>query len=52
MDLQPEMNGMEAMATIRNEFLDAKIIIVTTYESDVPGVMKRVPGLTCQNSVG
>jgi len=41
MDLQmPEMNGLEAMIAIRNEFPDAKIIILTTYESDVPGAMK------------
>jgi DNA-binding NarL/FixJ family response regulator len=36
MDLQmPVMNGLEAMVGIRNEFPDAKIIILTTYESDV-----------------
>ena len=41
MDLQmPEMNGLEAMATIRNEFPEAKIIILTTYASDVQGAMK------------
>ena len=41
MDLQmPEMNGMEAMAAIRTEFPDAKIIILTTYESDVQDAMK------------
>src|SRR5215472_16901258 len=41
MDLQmPEMNGLEAMVAIRKEFPNAKIIILTTYESDVQGAMK------------
>ena len=41
MDLQmPVMNGLEAMVGIRNEFPDAKIIILTTYEGDVQGTMK------------
>jgi DNA-binding NarL/FixJ family response regulator len=41
MDLRmPEMNGLEAMATIRNEFPEAKIIILTTYASDIQGAMK------------
>jgi DNA-binding NarL/FixJ family response regulator len=41
MDLQmPVMNGLEAMVAIRNEFPDAKIIILTTYESDVQGAME------------
>src|SRR5262249_41794096 len=41
MDLQmPVMNGLEAMVAIRNEFPDAKIIILTTYEGDVDGAMK------------
>jgi len=41
MDLQmPVMNGLEAMVGIRNEFPDAKIIILTTYENDVQGAMK------------
>src|SRR5215471_8834803 len=40
MDLQmPAMNGLEAMIAIRNEFPDAKIIILTTYESDVQSAM-------------
>ncbi len=35
MDLQmPEMNGIDALIAIRNEFPDAKIIVLTTYESD------------------
>jgi DNA-binding NarL/FixJ family response regulator len=41
MDLQmPEMNGLDAMVAIRNEFSEAKIIVLTTYESDVQGAMK------------
>jgi DNA-binding NarL/FixJ family response regulator len=41
MDLQmPEMNGLAAMLAIRNEFPEAKIIILTTYVSDVGDAMK------------
>jgi DNA-binding NarL/FixJ family response regulator len=41
MDLQmPEMNGLDAMVVIRREFPDAKIIILTTYASEVEGAMK------------
>jgi len=41
MDLQmPEMNGMDAIVAIRKEFPDAKIIILTTYESDVGDALK------------
>src|SRR5215469_17671693 len=40
MDLQmPGMNGLDAMAAIRNEFPDARIIILTTYDSDVKTAM-------------
>ena len=36
MDLQmPEMNGLDALIAIRNEFPDAKIIVLTTYAGDV-----------------
>jgi DNA-binding NarL/FixJ family response regulator len=36
MDLQmPELNGMDALITIRAEFPDAKVIMLTTYEGDV-----------------
>ena len=36
MDLQmPEMNGIEALIAIRNEFPDAKVIVLTTYTGDV-----------------
>src|SRR5215470_16843426 len=36
MDLQmPEMNGVDAMAAIRSEFPEARIIILTTYAGDV-----------------
>ncbi len=35
MDLQmPEMNGLEALIAIRNEFPAAKVIMLTTYKSD------------------
>ena len=36
MDLQmPEMNGLDALIAIRNEFPDAKVIMLTTYARDV-----------------
>jgi DNA-binding NarL/FixJ family response regulator len=36
MDLQmPEMNGLDAVIAIRNEFPAAKIIVLTTYAGDV-----------------
>jgi len=36
MDLQmPEMNGIDALIGIRNEFPDAKVIVLTTYAGDV-----------------
>ena len=36
MDLQmPEMNGLDALIAIRNEFPDAKVIVLTTYVGDV-----------------
>jgi len=31
----PEVNGLDAMIAIRNEFPDARIIILTTYAGDV-----------------
>lgn len=35
MDLQmPEMNGLDALIAIRNEFPDAKVIMLTTYAGD------------------
>ena len=35
MDLQmPEMNGLDALITIRSEFPDAKLIVLTTYAGD------------------
>src|SRR5262245_2496495 len=40
MDLQmPGMNGLDAMVAIRNEFPQAKIIILTTFAGDVQGAM-------------
>jgi DNA-binding NarL/FixJ family response regulator len=36
MDLQmPEMNGIDAIMAIRNEFPDARVIVLTTYAGDV-----------------
>jgi DNA-binding NarL/FixJ family response regulator len=36
MDLQmPEMNGVDALIAIRNEYPDAKVIMLTTYTGDV-----------------
>ncbi|HEY4048639.1 MAG TPA: response regulator transcription factor [Acidobacteriaceae bacterium] len=36
MDLQmPQMNGLDALIAIRNEFTDAKVIVLTTYAGDV-----------------
>ena len=36
MDLRmPQMNGLEALTTIRGEFPDARIIVLTTYTGDV-----------------
>jgi DNA-binding NarL/FixJ family response regulator len=36
MDLQmPELNGLDAMITIRGEFPDARVIVLTTYTGDV-----------------
>ena len=36
MDLQmPEMNGLDAIIAIRGEFIDARIIVLTTYAGDV-----------------
>ena len=36
MDLQmPEMNGLDALIAIRNEFAEAKVIMLTTYAGDV-----------------
>ena len=41
MDLRmPVMNGLEAIAAIRDEFPDARIIILVTYPGDVQGAMK------------
>jgi DNA-binding NarL/FixJ family response regulator len=40
MDLQmPVMSGLDAMVAIRNEFPDARIIVLTTYSGAVQGAM-------------
>jgi len=39
MDLQmPEMSGIEAIVAIRNEFPDARIVVLTTYKGDVQAI--------------
>jgi len=36
MDMQmPEMNGLDALSAIRNEFPEARIVVLTTYSGDV-----------------
>ena len=36
MDMQmPEMGGLDALIAIRNEFADARILVLTTYKGDV-----------------
>jgi len=36
MDLQmPEMNGLDALIAIRNEFPEARVVVLTTYAGDV-----------------
>src|SRR5262249_53938605 len=36
MDLQmPEMSGLDAIIAIRNEFPDARVVVLTTYDGDV-----------------
>jgi DNA-binding NarL/FixJ family response regulator len=41
MDLEmPEMNGLDALVAICDEFPEARIIILTTYSGDVQGAMK------------
>src|SRR5262250_2280373 len=36
MDVQmPELDGIEALIAIRNEFPDARVIVLTTYKGDV-----------------
>ena len=50
MDLQmPEMNGLDALIAIRNEFPEARIIVLTTYRGTFRyyGRSKPALGLTC-----
>ena len=47
MDLQmPVMNGVEAITAIREEFPDAKILVLTTYSGDVQAVRALKAGAT------
>ena len=47
MDLQmPEMNGLDALIAIRNEFPDAKVVMLTTYKSDVQ-IMRALKAGAC-----
>jgi DNA-binding NarL/FixJ family response regulator len=47
MDLQmPVVNGVDAILDIRQEFPDAKIIVLTTYSGDAQAVRALTPGLT------
>jgi CheY-like chemotaxis protein len=42
MDLQmPKMDGVDAMIAIRNEFPEARIIVLTTYTGDVQILLSR-----------
>ena len=48
MDLQmPDINGLDAMIAIHREFPEAKIIILTTYASDLQNAMTLGAKLTC-----
>jgi len=39
MDLQmPEMNGIDAIAAIRSEYPDARIVVLTTYKGDMQAI--------------
>jgi len=41
MDLQmPDVNGLDAMIAIRNEFPEARIIILSTFTTDIQGAMR------------
>ena len=47
MDLQmPVMNGVEAIVAIREEFPDARILVLTTYAGDVQAVRALKAGAT------
>jgi YesN/AraC family two-component response regulator len=47
MDLRmPGMGGLDAIISIRNEFVDARIVILTTYSGDVAAVRAFKAGET------
>jgi chemotaxis response regulator CheB len=56
MDLQmPEMNGVDAMIAIRDEFPEARVIVLTTYVGARPGTARhegRRSGLSLKKLVG
>src|SRR5215471_19845661 len=51
MDLQmPEMNGLDAITAIREEFPEARIIVLTTYSEDAQVVRAMQVGARYQSS--
>jgi len=50
MDLQmPEMNGLDAITAIREEFPEARIIVLTTYSEDAQVVRAMQVGARYQS---
>jgi DNA-binding NarL/FixJ family response regulator len=50
MDLQmPEMNGLDAILAVREQFPNARIIVLTTYAGDLQAqrALKAGPRATC-----
>ena len=47
MDLQmPEMGGLDAIAAMRGEFPDARIIVLTTYTGDAQALSALQAGVS------